>query len=269
MSGVAAGIATAVGATTATAVAVGAASLGAVGSIVAGNEAASATRDASNAAIQQQQMALAQQKELAAPYTGLGQTAMGAYQNLLGIGKDGKINPQLAQQTLQNMPGYQFQQQQGQQQTLAAAGAMGMGLSGNTLEALSKYNQGLAQSTYQQELQNLLQPVQIGQAAAAGQAANVGNAASNIGNIAMNQGQNQANIAIGQMGGITGAIGNAMNQYTTQNTLKALQGGGASPYANQASPFWNNGTPIGIGGYSAPSINAGMPDLSGVTMPVI
>jgi len=201
----------------------GAAVVGAAGSIIAGNQAASATRDASNAAIQQQQAALAQQKELAAPYTGLGQQAMGAYENLLGIGKDGKVNPQLAQQTLQNMPGYQFAQQQGQQQTLAAAGAMGMGLSGNTLAALSRYNQGLADQTYQQELQNLLAPVQIGQAAAAGQAANIGQGAANMGNIMMGQGQNAANIAIGQMGGITGSIGNALNQYTTMNTLKALQ----------------------------------------------
>ncbi len=211
----------------------GAAVVGAAGSMIAGSEAASATRDASNAAIAQQQAALQQQAQLSAPYRQLGQNAMGAYQNLLGIGANGQVNPQLAEQTLQNMPGYQFQQQQGQQQTLAAAGAMGMGLSGNTLQALSKYNQGLADSTYQQELQNLLAPVQLGQAAAAGQAANVGQAASNIGNIAMNQGQNQANIAIGQMGGITGSINNAMNQYTTMNTLKALQGGsavGASPY---------------------------------------
>jgi len=211
----------------------GAAVVGAAGSMIAGSEAASATRDASNAAIAQQQAALQQQAQLSAPYRQLGQNAMGAYQNLLGIGANGQVNPQLAEQTLQNMPGHQFQQQQGQQQTLAAAGAMGMGLSGNTLQALSKYNQGLADSTYQQELQNLLAPVQLGQAAAAGQAANVGQAASNIGNIAMNQGQNQANIAIGQMGGITGSINNAMNQYTTMNTLKALQGGsavGASPY---------------------------------------
>jgi hypothetical protein len=194
--------------------------------------AASATKDASNAAIQQQQAALAQQKEMAAPYTQLGQNAMGAYQNLLGIGKDGKVNPQLAQQTLQNMPGYQFAQQQGQNQTLAAAGAMGMGLSGNTLAGLSRYNQGLADQTYQSELQNLLAPVQIGQAAAAGQAANIGQGAQNMGNIYQNQGNNLANIAIGEMGGITGSIGNAMNTYTTLNTLKGLQGagGGATPY---------------------------------------
>ena len=213
----------------------GAAVLGVAGTVIAGSEAASATRDASNAAIQQQQAALAQQKEMAAPYTQLGQNAMGAYQNLLGIGKDGKVNPQLAQQTLQNMPGYQFQQQQGQNQTLAAAGAMGMGLSGNTLAGLSKYNQGLADQTYQQELQNLLAPVQIGQAAAAGQSANIGNAATNMGNIQMQQGQNNANIATGMIGGITGAIGNATNSYTTMNTLKSLQGGGFVPGQYDAS----------------------------------
>ena len=204
----------------------GAAVLGVAGTVIAGNEAASATRDASNAAIQQQQSALAQQKEMAAPYTQLGQNAMGAYQNLLGIGPDGKVNPQLAQQTLQNMPGYQFAQQQGQQKTLAAAGAMGMGLSGNTLAGLSTFNQGLADQTYQNELQNLLQPVQIGQASSANQAANIGQGAQNMGNIYQNQGNNLANIAIGEMGGITGSIGNAMNFMTTQNTLKALGKGG-------------------------------------------
>ena len=202
------------------------AAIGAVGSIVAGSEAASATRDAASSALQAQREASAQQAALAKPYTDLGQNAMGAYQNLLGIGKDGKVDPQLAQQTLRNMPGYQFAQQQGQNQTLAAAGAMGMGLSGNTLAGLSTFNQGLADQTYQNELQNLLQPVQIGQASSANQAANIGQGAQNMGNIYQNQGNNLANIAIGEMGGITGSIGNAMNFMTTQNTLKALGKGG-------------------------------------------
>jgi hypothetical protein len=228
---------------------IGGAVVAAGGAMAAGSAASSATRDASNAAIQQQQSALAQQKEMAAPYTQLGQNAMGAYQNLLGIGADGKVNPQLAQQTLQNMPGYQFAQQQGQNQTLAAAGAMGMGLSGNTLAGLSRYNQGLADQTYQQELQNLLAPVQIGQAAAAGQSANIGNAATNMGNIAMQQGQNNANIATGTIGGITGAIGNGLNSYTTLNTLKGLQGagGGATPYVAPTLPDVQT-SGFGIGG---------------------
>jgi len=246
---------------------IGGAVVAAGATMVGANEAASATRDASNAAIQAQKDALAQQERLAAPYTGLGTQAMGAYQNLLGIGKDGKLDPNLARQTLQNMPGYQFQQEQGQQQTLAAAGAMGMGLSGNTLAALSRYNQGLAESSYNTQLKNLLAPVEIGQAAAAGQAANIGQAASNIGTIDMNMGNNLANIAMGKAAGISGAISNGFDQFTTMNTIKALQAPGVSPYAGGASPF--AGTPLAVQGYTTPGITAGMPNLGGVTMPFV
>jgi hypothetical protein len=213
---------------------VGAAALGTVGVMAGASTAARATNRASNAAIQQQQQALAQQERLAAPYTALGQQAMPAYQQLLGIGADGKLDPKLAQETLRNLPGYQFAQQEGQRGTLQAAGAMGMGLSGNTLAALDRYNTGLADQTYQDELRNLLAPVQLGQAAAAGQAANVGNAASNIGNIQQQQGVNLANIGMNRAAGITGAIGQGVNQYVTQNTLQGLMG---TPSAIQQG--WN------------------------------
>jgi len=204
---------------------VGAAALGTVGVIAGSNTAARATNRASNAAIQQQQQALAQQERLAAPYTALGQQAMPAYMSLLGISPDGtQVDPKLAQETLRNLPGYQFAQQEGQRGTLQAAGAMGMGLSGNTLAALERYNVGLADQTYQDELRNLLAPVGIGQAAAAGQAANIGGAAANIGNIQQQQGQNLANIGMNRAAGITGAIGQGVNQYVTQNTLQGLMG---------------------------------------------
>jgi hypothetical protein len=86
----------------------------------------------------------------------------------------------------------------------------------------------LADQTYQDELRNLLAPVQLGQAAAAGQAANVGGAAANIGNIQTQQGANLANIGMNRVAGITGAIGQGINQYTTLQTLRNLQGAGAS-----------------------------------------
>jgi len=206
-------------------VATAVAAVGAGATIYAANSASRATNRASNAAIQQQQQALAQQERLAAPYTALGQQAMPAYMSLLGISPDGtQVDPKLAQETLRNLPGYQFAQQEGQRGTLQAAGAMGMGLSGNTLAALDRYNTGLADQTYQDELRNLLAPVQLGQAAAAGQAANVGNAASNIGNIQQQQGANLANIGMNRAAGITGAIGQGVNQYVTQNTLQGLMG---------------------------------------------
>ena len=202
---------------------VGAAVVGAGATMAASSSASRATNRASNAAIQAQRDALAQQERLAAPYTGLGQAAMPAYMSLLGISPDGtQVDPKLAQETLRNLPGYQFAQQEGQRGTLQAAGAMGMGLSGNTLAALERYNVGLADQTYQDELRNLLAPVGIGQAAAAGQAANIGGAAANIGNIQQQQGQNLANIGINRAAGITNAIGQGVNQYVTQQTLRNL-----------------------------------------------
>ena len=211
----------AVGSAVAAAV-VGSAVIGAGAVVASSSSAARASNRASRAAIEQQQQALAQQERLAAPYTALGQQAMPAYQQLLGIGADGKLDPKLAQETLRNLPGYQFAQQEGQRGTLQAAGAMGMGLSGNTLAALERYNVGLADQTYQDELRNLLAPVQLGQAAATNQAANIGGAAANISNIQQQQGVNLANIGINRAAGITGAIGQGVDQYVTLNTLQNL-----------------------------------------------
>jgi len=227
---------------------VGAAVVGAVGSNMAAGKAASATNRASNAAIQQQREALAQQERLSAPYRGLGEAAMPAYMSLLGLSQDGtQVDPKLAQETLRNLPGYQFAQQEGQRGTLQAAGAMGMGLSGNTLAALERYNVGLADQTYQDELRNLLAPVQLGQAAAANQAANVGGAAANIGNIQTQQGANLANIGMNRVAGITGAIGQGINQYTTLQTLRNL--GGAAP----GSFVDYSGAGMGPGPYAPPA----------------
>jgi len=188
--------------------------------IYAGNKAASATTDASNAAIKEQQAALAQQKELAAPYTGLGQTAITPLEQLLGLTPGS--TPGSQQAALANTPGYQFALQQGLQSTQAKANAMGMGLSGNTLAALDQYSTGLADQTYQQRVTNLQDVVGIGQAAAAGQAANIGQSAANIGNIQMAQGQTQAGLAMNEAAALGKIVGGAANQYTTINTLKGL-----------------------------------------------
>ena len=101
-----------------------------------------------------------------------------------------------------------------------------MSLSGNTLEGLSQFNAGLADQTYQQAVGNAENVVNTGQAAAAGQAANVGNAASNISNAEINQGNTLAGIDANEIAGITKATGNAANQYVAQNTLQGLNSGG-------------------------------------------
>jgi hypothetical protein len=182
---------------------------------VAGGEAASATTSASNAAIAQQQSALQQQAALSTPYRALGEGAIPTLQSLITPGPS-----QTA--TLRQLPGYQFAQEQGTTATENAASAMGLALSGNTLQGLSKFNQGLADTTFQQQVGNLENVVGLGQAAAAGQAANIGNAASNISNTLIGQGQTLAGIDANVAAGLTKAAGNAANQYITQNTLAGL-----------------------------------------------
>jgi hypothetical protein len=219
---------------------VGAAAIGAVGSAVAGGEAASATTNASNNAIREQQAALQQQATLSQPYRDLGTNNIQTYQNLLTgtNGPNGAAAPGSAaaganiQQTLQSLPGYQATLNTGTEAAMRAAGASGLNLSGNQVAGVQAFGSQLADSTYQSELANLLQPIQLGQAAAAGQAANVGTAASNIGNIGINQGNNIANIDANEIAGITRAGSTAANQLITYNTLNGLNNPGVSTPAS-------------------------------------
>lgn len=165
---------------------------------------------------------------------GLAGVAGGAVASLAGGAPASATGGQPAQATspldaLRSMPGYQFQQQQGTQNTINAASAQGMSLSGNTLKGLSEFNQGLADTTYQQEVGDLQNVVSTGQAAAAGQAANVGNAAANIGNTLVNQGNTLAGIDANVAAGISKSVGNASNQYVTNQTLQGLNNPNNNP----------------------------------------
>lgn len=178
----------------------------------AAKTAANATQSATDASIAEQEKALQQQKELSQPYRDFGQQSLGQLSSLLGLSG---ADPTAA---LRATPGYQFTQQQGTQNTLNAATASGMALSGNTLEALSKFNTGLADTTYQQAIGNAQFGAGLGQAAAAGQAANIGGAAANIGNSLINQGNNIANIGLNE----ASSLANIENQYRQNTTQQGL-----------------------------------------------
>ncbi len=139
---------------------------------------------------------------------------------------------------LRQMPGYQFRLAEGTRAARNAASTMGMTLSGNTLRGITEFGTGLADNYYQNEVNNLMGVVGLGQAAAAGQAANVGATGVNLGNIASQQGANQAGIATNTIAGITGALSNAANNYYTAQTLQGLMqpGGSFAPAANTSSP---------------------------------
>jgi hypothetical protein len=188
--------------------------------VAAGSMAGGATTSATNAAIAEQNKALQQQATLAAPYTGVGQAAIPQYEALLGLGTGGNNASTLA--ALQNTPGYQFAQQQGETGVLNAASASG-GVGGDTLAALDTFNTGLAEGTYQSAVGNAQNAVGLGQAAAAGQAANIGNAATNISNLTTAQGQNIAGIDANLAAALGQNVAQAGNQYTTAQTLAALK----------------------------------------------
>jgi hypothetical protein len=220
---------------------IGGAAIAATGTAVAGSEAAGATKSAAQTAATEQQNALTQEQQMAAPYTGLGTTALPQYEALLGIGSGANSATTLA--ALQKTPGYQFTQQQGEQGILNAASAQG-GVSGNTLTALDQYNTGLADQTYQNQVSDVGNAVTLGQAAAAGQAANVQTGASNLGNIAIGQGNNLAAIDSATAAGLANTASSGINSYATLSTLQALnaQNNPANVnYTSQYSPGGGSG----------------------------
>lgn len=213
---------------------VGSAVVGAGATLIAGNQSSKATEGATNASINEQNTALAAQTAAAAPYTGLGQKAIPSYENLLGIGTGGTAGEMAA---LQKTPGYQFTQQQGETGILNAASAQG-GINGNTIAGLDTFNTGLASGTYQQQIGDAQGAVGLGQAAAAGQASNIGTAAGNISSALIGQGQTTAGIDANEAAGITKAIGGATNQGIEAQTIGALnqQGGSYGGSIPVASP---------------------------------
>jgi hypothetical protein len=138
-----------------------------------------------------------QQQNFAASQQGLGQLG-----NSLGF--NGPSGNAQALAAFQNNPGYQFQLQQGNNAILAqqAAGQGGGLASGNTLIDLSKFNQGLANTSWNQYLSNLQPYMNFAQGAGQGIAntyqglgTQLNNAWGNLGNM-----QYGANTSIGNAG---------------------------------------------------------------------
>jgi len=196
-----------------------------------------------NKAVVAQQTALSGAMKGYAPYALAGKQALGKEMTLLGLGKGGNA---AALKQLRSTPGFQFAEQQGDQATINAATATGMNLSGNTLEALSQYNQGLATNTFQNEVGDLSSVVSEGFAAAnAGSQAQL-STGSNISNIDTGQGTtladlyaqrgtalgnvdigaatNQANIGIANASNQASIVNNAMQDYLLYNMSQS--GGG-------------------------------------------
>jgi hypothetical protein len=134
---------------------VGAGFATAVGSVASGAVASKGAQQAAsteaNAQLQaakiQQQMA-EQAQAIEAPYVGFGTTAGQQLTNELQSGALGAPAP-LDNNTIANMPGYQFTLQQGLLSTQNAAAAQGLGVSGAALKGAASYATGLASTNFQ------------------------------------------------------------------------------------------------------------------------
>jgi hypothetical protein len=206
----------------------GSAIIGAGASIFGGNKAADEQKKAAKKAAKLQKQALAQQLALTKPYVEAGTNALAEYQKMAPYEDFGM-------KQFEADPGYNFRMAEGMKGLERSAAARGLLQSGSTLKGIQQYGQNLASAEYENAFSRYLtqreasmEPYRyltgLGQAAAAGQAANIGSSGAALAEIAAQRGNASAALAAG-----TGsAIGNAFTS--------AGQGIG-SYYANE--PYLN------------------------------
>jgi hypothetical protein len=253
---------------------IGGAVIGAAGSMAAGSQQAGGAKAAANTNMSMFQTVQGNEQ----PFIQSGQQAQGQLNYLTGVGTPGQgqtagssgaggygslLSPFTIDQFHQMSPAYQFQQQQGMQGVLSGDAAGAGALSGSAQKDLIGFNQGLANTSfnnafnqYQTQQGNIYN--RLAGIAAQGQAAgsNQTTGASTFGG---NVGTAQYNVGSAYAGGIAGAANNLGNA----GALPWLLRGAYSPsgYAG----------PTGSGNESAiwPGASTGTVDTSGFNVPQI
>jgi hypothetical protein len=246
---------------------IGSAAIGAATSVYgasksssAAKKAAAAQLKATNATIKQQEAALERQIGLQEPFRATGVNALADYATA------SQYTP-FGMSQFEADPGYQFRMSEGMKALERSAAARGILQSGGTLKDITRFGQDMASHEYQNafqrylaERQAKLQPLEyrinLGQAAASGQAANVGSTAGTVGNLTVGAGDIRAQNAITQgniWSGLASNIGNIASQAATgygqyqaglpyQNFLRSITSGsggyvaGASPTGSPYDP---------------------------------
>ena len=218
-----------------TGVIAGTAVIGAGASLLGGKQSADAAKDAAKqqrkateATIKAQKQALERQIGLQEPFRQTGVNALADY------GTASQYTP-FGMPQFEADPGYNFRMAEGLKGLERSAAARGLLQSGGTLKGIQQYGQNLASSEYENAFSRYLSQREArldpyrylssqGQAAAAGQAANVGSTGAALAEIAAQRG----NVNAAQAAGTAGAIGNAFS---------SIGQGVGSYYANQ--PYMN------------------------------
>jgi hypothetical protein len=220
--------------------------LGAAGSIGGALIGSSASKTASQQQADAQKAALAQQMQMfntgkAAldPFISGGQSVLPTLQGLL--------TPGTSYDTLAKMPGFAFASQYGTKSATNALASKGQGMSAGPLAtAVSQFNNGLAQNTWQNTVNALQGYANLGANSAgnlAGGAISSGNAqAGTIGNIGNALASGTLGSANALSGGLTGAAGGVTNALLYQQLFKnggfnsGSGGGGIYDFGPSAGP---------------------------------
>jgi hypothetical protein len=226
---------------------------GLLGSIIGAGATTSAANTQAQAA---EQAAKIQQQEFnqtttnEAPFLQAGNNSLAALMQGLGLGTNtpgsqaagvgfGSLTAPFNPSNLAQTPGYQFDMSQGLQALLNSSSATGGVGGGNTLKAITSFGQGLASTTYQQQLADFMaqQQQQFGElqtVAGSGQnaAANLGalgnQAASTIGSDLIGAGNAQAAGTVGTANAITGGLNGVSSNFLLAQLLSGGGGGGST-----------------------------------------
>jgi hypothetical protein len=187
----------------------------------AASTAAGAQTAASEAGIAEQRRQFDAVRKLLEPYVGAGTSAIGAQQNLIGLG--GAAEQQKAITALQQSPQFQMLQQQGENALLQNASATGGLRGGNLQAALAQFRPQLLSQLIESQYGKLGALSGLGQASAAGQAAAAQQTGSDIATLLGQQGAAQAGSALASGQAQAQAWGNVGQSIGNVATLKALK----------------------------------------------
>lgn len=187
----------------------------------AASTAADAQTEASQAGIDEQRRQFEAVQALLKPYIEAGTGALGAQQNLIGLG--GAAKQQEAIAALEQSPQFQMLQQQGENALLQQASATGGLRGGNTQAALAQFRPQLLSQLIESQYGKLSGLTGIGQASAAGQAAAAQQQGSDIASLLGQQGAAQAGAALAAGQGRAQAWGNVGQAIGNVAVLKALK----------------------------------------------
>ena len=213
---------------------VGSTLVGAASSVMAGRAQSRAAERAGAAQERSAQLSIAEQRRqfnevqrLFQPYVAAGTGSLAAQMNLIGMG--GEDAQQAAIEQLRMGPEYQMLVREGEEAILQNAAATGGLRGGNVQQALADFRPQILSGLINQQYSRLGGITQIGQASAAGQAAQGSAISGNISQLQADAGTAMAQSLLAQgqargnmFGNIAGALSQGVGQYVGLKTFGGI-----------------------------------------------